>query len=103
MKKRIQIPLKLYELMVDYIQDHYDSADSQRFWTIYKGIEQKREAEIRHNLYSAYKTVSELETREILRTSYLDKAGIPSHGRWDEETELNFKKERMMSRGATSK
>ena len=25
MEKRIQIPLKLYELMVDYIQDHYYS------------------------------------------------------------------------------
>ena len=103
MEKRIQIPLKLYELMVDYIQDHYDLADSQRFWTIHKGIEQKREAEIRHNLYSSYKTVSEPETREMLRISYLDKAGIPSHGRWDEEIELNFSKERMMARGTTSK
>lgn len=92
MEKRIQIPLKLYELMVDYITDHYDFTDSQRFWTICKGIERKREAEIRHNLYSAYKTVSDPETREMLRISYLDKAGVPSHGRWDEETDLNFKK-----------
>ena len=39
----------------------------------------------------------------MLRISYLDKAGIPSHGRWDEEIELNFSKERMMARGTTSK
>jgi hypothetical protein len=92
MEKRIQIPLKLYELMVNYIQDHYDPTDRQRFWAIHNGIEQKRKAEIRHNLYSAYKTTSDPETREILRTSYLDEAGIPSHGRWGEETDQNFSK-----------
>ena len=91
MDKRIQIPLRLYELMVSYVDDHYDSADSQRFWAIRKGVEQKRNAEIRRNLYSAYKTESDPETREILRSSYLDEAGIPSHGRWNKETELNFK------------
>ena len=83
--------MKLYELMVDYIQDHYDPTDSQRFWTIHNGIVQKRNAEIRHNLYSAYKTTSDPETREVLRTSYLDEAGVPSHGRWTEKTELDFK------------
>lgn len=91
MEKRIQIPLMLYELMINYIQDHYDLSDSQRFWTIQKGIEQKRNAEIRRNLYSAYKTETDPKTREILRASYLDEAGIPSHGRWNEETELYFK------------
>jgi len=91
MEKRIQISLKLYELMVDYIQDHYDPTDIQRFWTIRNGIVQKRNAEIRHNLYSAYKTTSDPETREVLRTSYLDEAGVPSHGRWTEKTELDFK------------
>ena len=91
MEKRIQIPLKLYELMVDYIQDHYDPTVSQRLWTIRNGIAQKRNAEIRHNLYSAYKTTSDPETREVLRTSYLDEAGVPSHGRWTEKMELDFK------------
>ena len=91
MEKRIQISLKLYELMVDYIQDHYDPTDSQRFWTIRNGIVQKRNAEIRHNLYSAYKTTSDPETREVLRTSYLDEAGVPSHGRWTKKTELDLK------------
>lgn len=91
MEKRIQIPQSLYSLMVDYIQDHYDPDDLQRFMRIRNGIEQKQQAEIRRNLYSAYKSVTDPELREMLRTSYLDKAGIPSHGRWGEETEKSFR------------
>ena len=91
MEKRIQIPQSLYSLMVDYIQDHYDPNDRQRYIHIQNGVERKRQAEIRHNLYSAYKTEADPETREMLRDSYRDKAGIPSHGRWGEETEKSFR------------
>ena len=91
MEKRIQIPLALYSLMVDYIQDHYDPDDRQRFMKIRAGIEEKQQADIRRNLYSAYKAASDPETREMLRISYLDKAGIPSHGRWGEEAEKCFR------------
>ena len=52
MEKRIQIPQALYSLMVEYIQDHYDPGDWQRFMQIQNGIEQKQQAEIRRNLYS---------------------------------------------------
>ena len=81
MEKRIQIPQALYSLMVEYIQDHYDPDDRQRFMRIRNGIEQKQQAKIRRNLYSAYKAETDPETREMLRTSYLDKAGIPSSWR----------------------
>lgn len=91
MEKRIQIPQALYSLMVEYIQDHYDPEDQQRFMRIQYGIEQKRKAEIRRNLYSAYKTETDPEIREMLRISYLDEAGVPSHGRWGEETEKSFR------------
>lgn len=91
MEKRIQIPLALYSLMVDYILDHYDPDDRQRFMQIRNGIEQKQQAEIRRNLYSAYKVEVNPETREILRSSYLDKAGVPSSWRWEEETEKSFR------------
>ena len=90
MEKRIQIPRALYSLMVEYILDHYDPSDRQRFMKIRAGIEEKQQAEIRRNLYSAYKAEVDPETREMLRVSYLDKAGIPSHGRWGEETEKSF-------------
>ncbi len=91
MEKRIQIPMKLYEMMVDYIQDHYDPSDQYRFLAIRHGIEAKHDAEIRRNLYSAYKAESDPATREALRLSYLDKAGVPSHGRWSEKEEKNFR------------
>ena len=91
MEKRIQIPQVLYSLMVEYIQDHYDPDDRQRFMRIRSGIEEKQQAEIRRNLYSAYKAEADPEIREMLRISYLDKAGIPSHGRWGEETEKSFR------------
>ncbi len=92
MNKRIQIPLSLYENMIGYIQDHFDKNDQTRFYEILKGIEAKREAEIRRNLYTAYKSEVEPVTREMLRNSYLDKAGVPSHGRWDEDTEVKLRK-----------
>ena len=91
MEKRTQIPQALYSLMVEYIQDHYDPDDRQRFMKIRSGIEEKQQAEIRHNLYSAYKAESDPETREMLRISYLDKVGIPSHGRWGEDAEKCFR------------
>ena len=90
MEKRIQLPLSLYELMVSYIQDHYDPDDQQRFNNILSGVKTKQDAEIRRNLYSAYKNESDPETREMLRVSYLDKAGIPSHGRWPESVESKY-------------
>lgn len=91
MEKRARIPLKLYEMMVGYIQDHYDPYDKQRYMAISHGILMKREAEIRRNLYSAYKTETDPVTREMLRTSYPDKAGVPSHGRWSEQAEQHFR------------
>ena len=69
MEKRIQIPVRLYEMMVDYIQDHYDPSDQQRFLAIRHGIEAKHDAEIRRNLYSAYKAETVPTTREALRLS----------------------------------
>lgn len=91
MEKRIQIPAALYNLMVEYIQDHYDPKDSVRFNAISAGIKEKREAEIRRNVYSAYKQQTDPEMREMLRQSYLDKAGIPSHGRWSEKVEEMYR------------
>ena len=91
MEKKIQIPLELFETMVAYIQDHFDALDSKRYNYICRGVENKRQAEIKHNLYSAYKAQTNSETREILRHAYLDQAGIPSHGRWDAQGENQFR------------
>ena len=88
MEKKIQIPLSLYELMVAYVHDHYDPADRERYNAIQFGVKMKQNAEIRHNLYTAYKKESDLDTREMLRNSYLDKAGVT--GRWSETTERKY-------------
>ena len=76
MVKRIQIPLELYELMVSYIQSHYDPDDGERFNRIRLGIEARQNAEIRRNLFTGYMTQTEPETREMLRRAYLSEAGI---------------------------
>lgn len=89
MEKRIQIPLSLYESMVEYIQDHYDAYDHTRYYKIIAGIERKKNADIRHNLYSAYKAQQDPEIREQLRTAYLDEAGVT--GRWPESVEENYR------------
>ena len=66
----------LYELMVSYIQSHYDPDDGERFNRIRLGIEAKQNAEIRRNLFTGYMTQTEPETREMLRRAYLSEAGI---------------------------
>ena len=89
MKKRIQIPVRLYEQMVSYIRNHYDSLDSSTYYAIQQGVERKRDAEIRHSIYSSYKTSDDPDTREMLRQSYLEKSGIT--GIWGEELERKIK------------
>ena len=82
-KQRIQIPASLYSLMIAYIEDHYDPNDRDRFFEIQRGIQEKKHMEERHNIYSSYMTETDPETKETLRSLYLDKTGIPSHGRWE--------------------
>ena len=91
MEKRIQLPVSLYKAMTAYILDHYDPTDQIRFRMIQQALEQREEAQIRRNLYTAYKTQDDPETREMLRIAYLDRAGIPSHGRWGAETESHYR------------
>ena len=89
MTKRIQIPEILYENMVSYIEDHYDPMDRTRFEYIQRGVNEKRDAAIRHNLYSGYKTADEPETREMLRQAYLSETGITAL--WPAEVDLMVK------------
>ena len=64
MLKRIQIPQVQYDLMVSYIQDHYDPDDACRYHKIMSEIEEKQMAMLRHNLYTIYKSSKEPETKE---------------------------------------
>ena len=82
MQKRVQIQSDLFDLMVSYIQDHYDANDRNRYRRIVDGIKEKQEAMARHNVYTVYKTGQDPEMRELARQVYLDKAGVLPDYRW---------------------
>ena len=70
--RRIQIPMQLYDLMVSYIFEHYDCHDHERFRAIRSGVEEKREALLRHAAYTIARTGSEPHKREQARRHYRD-------------------------------
>lgn len=82
MQKRIQIKMELFELMVSYIRDHYDTDDRERYHRITDGVEEKQEALAKHNAYTVYKTGQDKETREAARQIYLEKTGMLPDFRW---------------------
>ena len=49
---------------------------------IEKGLENKLDALVKHQLYSSYKTAPTEEEREKARKEYLDKIGIHKDFRW---------------------
>jgi hypothetical protein len=82
MGNRIQISRDLFDAMAYYVQNHYDPMEREKYAWICNGIQMKRQNEIRHNLFSAYKTEKDPETADVLRQAYLDQSGIPSSYRW---------------------
>ena len=82
LRQRIQIPKELFELMAEYIYDHYDPEDQKRYRNIVDGLQQKKEAILRHKLYSLYKTSDSDEKKELARQMYLDMVGIQEDFRW---------------------
>lgn len=87
MSGKIQIKKDLYDAMVHYIQHHFDPACSEQYSKICAGICLKESNIRRRNLFSAYKIEKDSDTVEMLRQAYLDETGIPSHGRWEAETD----------------
>lgn len=82
MQKRIQLQIELYDLMVAYIQDHYDAGDIGRYMRIMEGVEEKKDAVLRHMAYTAYKTSPDPEIKETARQIYLENSGIHRDFRW---------------------
>ena len=76
--KNVQIP---YDLFVALLQYHlvmdYDYAED-----IQRGLEQRLDAMVRHELYAKYKTAPTEEEREQARQEYLDRRGVPKSFRW---------------------
>ncbi len=76
--KNVQIP---YELFVSLLRYHLveddDSLDEIR-----RGLEQKLDSLVRHELYTKYKTAPTQEEREKARQEYLGRRGVPDSFRW---------------------
>lgn len=81
MQKNIQIPMDLFLQLVRY---HYlNDTDPELPVTIKKGIEDKLEAIIRHQIYSDSKNKAiSPEEREKARQRYLDRVGVRDSFRW---------------------
>ena len=76
--KNVQIP---YDLFVALLQYHLAMEDDYAE-DIRRGLEEKLDAMVRHELYAKYKTAPTAEEREQARQAYLDKRGIFPDFRW---------------------
>lgn len=79
-EKQIQIPEKLFVDMAKYFLLEREDAELREI--IKKGLSEKLEAVIRHELYTTSKTAPTAEEREKARKEYLDRIGIPESFRW---------------------
>lgn len=79
-EKSIQIPERLFLEIAQYFL--LDKKDAGMEKNIVKGLSDKIEAVIRHDLYTKYKTAPTPEQQEQARKEYLEKAGIPQDFRW---------------------
>lgn len=76
--KNVQIPYDLFVALLQYhlVMDDDYAEDIQR------GLEQRLDAMVRHELYAKYKTAPTEEEREQARQEYLDRRGVPESFRW---------------------
>lgn len=74
-EKSIQIPERLFLELAQYFLLNRREAEMEK--SIVKGLSNKLEAVIRHDLYTRYKTAPTQEQQEQARKEYLDKIGIP--------------------------
>lgn len=79
-EKSIQIPEKLFLEIAQYFLLEKHEADLEK--SIIKGLSDKLEAVIRHDLYTKYKTSPTKEQREQKRKEYLDKIRMPQSFQW---------------------
>ena len=79
--KSVTIPETLFvELSQYFLLDKKDSDTERR---IKKGLSDKLDRIVNHNLYTASKTASTAEEREQARQEYLDRVGVPESFRWN--------------------
>lgn len=80
-EKQIQIPETLWNDIVVFMLAE-SQRDKDRYNRIERGILDKIERMIEHELYTKFKTAPSDQEREKARQEYLDKKGIPKSFRW---------------------
>ena len=80
-EKQIQISEQLFTLMAGYILEEGLRTD-ENYKIIEKGIFDKVDRQIEHDLYTKYKTAPTEQQKEEARKEYLDRKGIHSDFRW---------------------
>ncbi len=63
-------------MMLEYVKDHYDADDLNKYLRILCEAEQKQEDINQHLVYTQYKTSNNLEEREKARKEYLNSIGM---------------------------
>ena len=74
----MQIPYDLFVALLHYhlvMEDDYAEK-------IRRGLEEKLDAMVRHELYAKYKTAPTEEERKQARLEYLDRRGVHERFRW---------------------
>ena len=79
-EKSIQIPQSLFIDLMQYFT--MDMATEDRRERIVKGINDKLDRYLEHELYTKYKTAPTDEQKEQARQEYLEQKGIPKDYRW---------------------
>lgn len=79
-EKQIQIPQKLFLEITQYFILNQRSSVLEE--SIAKGIEDKFDALLKHELYTKYKTAPTEEQKEQARKEYLEKIGVSDAFRW---------------------
>ena len=80
-EKQIQVPEKLFTLMAAYILMEQHQTE-ENYKIIEKGIHEKIDRMLNHDLYTKYKTAPTDEQKEKARQEYLERKNIPTDFRW---------------------
>ena len=70
-----------YDLFMELLHYHLVQEDDYAE-DIRRGLEEKLDTMVRHELYVKYKTAPTEEEREQARLEYLDRRGVPESFRW---------------------
>ena len=82
--RQVKITMRLFNIMVSYIYDHYDELDCVRFEEIYSGINKKIDDCLRRTARSIANPQLSPAERELARRRYGDMVCATEIYRWPE-------------------